>query len=151
MVIENQEMVMEKSWKNILSSLWEPCYVDCPACKSVKPLILCSGRCNLLVSLHVFYIMNYSTLQRYQTVKGTHVLGSRGGLGPLPGVEWSLCLQCYRYVGGRPRQTQHLGPVHCTRKKIACLMAGMIALGATMENIKKLNFNIEKLCKNHIS
>ena len=25
MVIENQEMVMEKSWKNILSSLWEPC------------------------------------------------------------------------------------------------------------------------------
>ena len=26
MVIENQEMVMEKSWTNILSSLWEPCY-----------------------------------------------------------------------------------------------------------------------------
>ena len=25
MVMENQEMVMEKSWKNILSSLWEPC------------------------------------------------------------------------------------------------------------------------------
>ena len=24
MVMENQEMVMEKSWKNILSSLWEP-------------------------------------------------------------------------------------------------------------------------------
>ena len=23
--MENQEMVMEKSWKNILSSLWEPC------------------------------------------------------------------------------------------------------------------------------
>ena len=26
-VMENQEMVMEKSWKNILSSLWEPCYI----------------------------------------------------------------------------------------------------------------------------
>ena len=24
MVIDNQEMVMEKSWKNILSSMWEP-------------------------------------------------------------------------------------------------------------------------------
>ena len=24
MVMENQEMVMEKLWKNILSSLWEP-------------------------------------------------------------------------------------------------------------------------------
>ena len=24
MVMENQEMVMEKSWKNICSSLWEP-------------------------------------------------------------------------------------------------------------------------------
>ena len=23
--MENQEMGMEKSWKNILSSLWEPC------------------------------------------------------------------------------------------------------------------------------
>ena len=23
-VMENEEMVMEKSWKNILSSLWEP-------------------------------------------------------------------------------------------------------------------------------
>ena len=23
--MENQEMVMEKSWKNIMSSLWEPC------------------------------------------------------------------------------------------------------------------------------
>ena len=25
--MENQEMVMEKSWTNILSSLWEPCTV----------------------------------------------------------------------------------------------------------------------------
>ena len=25
--MENQEMVMEKSWKHILSSLWEPCNV----------------------------------------------------------------------------------------------------------------------------
>ena len=25
MVMENEEMAMEKSWKNILSSLWEPC------------------------------------------------------------------------------------------------------------------------------
>ena len=25
MVMENQEMAMEKSWKNILSSLWKPC------------------------------------------------------------------------------------------------------------------------------
>ena len=24
MVMENQEMVMEKSWKNMLSSMWEP-------------------------------------------------------------------------------------------------------------------------------
>ena len=24
-VMENQEMVMEKSWKNILSRTWEPC------------------------------------------------------------------------------------------------------------------------------
>ena len=23
--MDNQEMVMENSWKNILSSLWEPC------------------------------------------------------------------------------------------------------------------------------
>ena len=26
--MENQEMVMENSWKNILSSLWEPCERD---------------------------------------------------------------------------------------------------------------------------
>ena len=26
MVMENQEMFMENSWKNILSSMWEPCY-----------------------------------------------------------------------------------------------------------------------------
>ena len=25
MVMENQEMVMKKSWENMLSSLWEPC------------------------------------------------------------------------------------------------------------------------------
>ena len=30
-VRENQEMVKEKSWKNILSSLWEPCnYLNFP-------------------------------------------------------------------------------------------------------------------------
>ena len=29
MVMENQEMVMEKSWKNTLSSLWEPWYMYC--------------------------------------------------------------------------------------------------------------------------
>ena len=28
MVLENQEIVMEKSWKNILSILWEPWYVQ---------------------------------------------------------------------------------------------------------------------------
>ena len=27
MVTENQEMVMEKSWKNNLSSMWEPCFI----------------------------------------------------------------------------------------------------------------------------
>ena len=25
MVIENRQMVLEKSWKDILQSLWEPC------------------------------------------------------------------------------------------------------------------------------
>ena len=25
MVMENQEMVMVQSWKNIFSSMWEPC------------------------------------------------------------------------------------------------------------------------------
>ena len=27
-VMENQEMVMEKSWENIFSNLWEPCYIN---------------------------------------------------------------------------------------------------------------------------
>ena len=34
MVMENQEMFMEKSWKNMFSSMWEPCNnnttVTCP-------------------------------------------------------------------------------------------------------------------------
>ena len=28
MVMENQELVMEKLWKNIMSSMWEPYYVQ---------------------------------------------------------------------------------------------------------------------------
>ena len=27
MVMENQEMVMEKSWENNLSSMWDPCII----------------------------------------------------------------------------------------------------------------------------
>ena len=36
MVMENQEMVMEKSWKNILSSVWEPCKKDVPTSKTLS-------------------------------------------------------------------------------------------------------------------
>ena len=41
MIMENQEMVMEKLWTNILSSLWEPCYFT--HCRSYL-LNLCETR-----------------------------------------------------------------------------------------------------------
>ena len=65
MVMENQEMVMEKSWTNILTSLWEPCKVYNVALRAfhsldslliLVQLVLCVVPVRQIILLELFII-----------------------------------------------------------------------------------------------
>ena len=74
MVMENQEMVMENSWKNILSSVCEPCHS--PACllwtRGHNTSAACRGSGRLTpheaISLELRHFTNEMCSDYYQTI-----------------------------------------------------------------------------------
>ena len=69
MAMEKQEMIMEMSWKHILSNLWEPCIrhvvLSSRICSSnvVRKQLRCLDRCVVMGNVEGIANNTYSTYQ----------------------------------------------------------------------------------------